>query len=267
MNGSALEEDEGPAASAGGRIHTRGGAVDEGRAPFTLVFVHHAGGSSAAFAPLARQLPPEWNILSIDLPGRLLSTGERACRTSAQAVDFLIPTLRPLLKGSYAVFGHSMGALIAFEAARELSRLGIPPVWVGLSGASAPGHRTDHAQRHLWTREQLISFMRELGGTPDSVFEMPDVLDLMVRVLRADLAIVDTYQKHPGPPLHVPLSVFAGQNDPAAPPETTTFWSEHTTARTTTHSWPGGHFFLLDHAEAVGFTIQREIAAAGPAAR
>jgi surfactin synthase thioesterase subunit len=238
-----------------------------GGARFTLVFVHHAGGSAAAFAPFVRWLPAAWHLLSVDLPGRLLTTGERACRTSAQAVDFLLPRLRPLLDGPFAVFGHSMGALIAFEAARALSREGMPPLWVGLSGAAAPGHRSDEAGRYAWPRDRLTAFMREMGGTPDSVFTMPDMLDRMVRVLREDLAIVDTYQKHPGPPLNIPVSVFTGQDDPVAPPGAASFWSEHTTARTRTHSWPGGHFYLFDHAEAVGSVIRQDIEAACRATR
>ncbi|MEV5885037.1 alpha/beta fold hydrolase [Streptomyces sp. NPDC052020] len=236
-------------------------------APFTLVFLHHAGGSAAAFVPFVRCFPAEWNVFSVDLPGRMMTRGQRACRTSTQVLDFLLPRVRPLLNGPFALFGHSMGALIAFESARELSREGMPPAWVGLSGSAAPESRLDRARRHLWPRERLTAFMRELGGTPESVFEMPDVLDVMVRVLRDDLAVVDTYRRHPGPPLRVPVSVFTGQDDPVAPPGAAAPWSEQTTARTTAHSWPGGHFYLFDHVEAVGRAIRREIDAVCPAAR
>ncbi|MEU8591486.1 alpha/beta fold hydrolase [Streptomyces sp. NPDC048664] len=236
-------------------------------APFSLVFAHHAGGSAAAFAPFVRCLPAEWNLLSVDLPGRMMTTGQRACRTSTEALDFVLPRLRPLLNGPFAVFGHSMGALLAFEAARALSQEGMPPVWVGLSGAAPPQSRGDRAQRHEWPREQLTAFMRRLGGTPEPVFEMPDVLDEMIQVLRGDLAIVDTYRAHPGPPLRVPVSVFTGQDDPAVPAEAAARWSEHTTARTTTRSWPGGHFYLFDRVEAVGSAIREEIHAVRRAVR
>ncbi|MFI7383807.1 thioesterase II family protein [Streptomyces sp. NPDC049813] len=245
----------------------RAGEPSADPARFTLVFLHHAGGSSGAFTPFVPFFPADWNMLSVDLPGRMMTRGQRACRTSGQALDFLLPRLRPLLDGPFAVFGHSMGALIAFEAARELSREAVPPVWVGLSGAAVPGSGPDRAQRHSWSRERLTAFMRRLGGTPDSVFAMPDVLDVMMRVLRDDLAIVDTYRRHPGPPLHVPVSVFTGQNDPVAPPGAAAPWSEQTTARTTTHSWPGGHFYLFDHVEAVSSAILRDIDAARLASR
>lgn len=243
------------------------GRPAETRSPFTLVFVHHAGSSAGAFAPFVQWLPAEWNLLSADLPGRLMTTGERACRDSGEAVDFLLTGLRPRLTGPFALFGHSMGALIAFEAARELAQEGMPPVWVGLSGAAAPESRHDRVQRHDWPREQLTQFMRELGGTPESVFDMPDLLDQVVRVLRQDLTIVDTYQRHPGPPLRVPVAVFTGRDDPVAPPKAAVSWSAHTTARTTMYSWPGGHFYLFDHAQAVGSVIRQEIDAAAQTTR
>ncbi|MFF3500488.1 thioesterase II family protein [Streptomyces sp. NPDC003247] len=236
-----------------------------GSEAFTLVLLHHAGGSAASFAPFARWLPADWNLWSVDLPGRLMATGERACRTSAEAAAYLVPELRSLLPGPYAVFGHSMGALVAFETARELSAQGLTPRWVGLSGAPAPGHRPDRAQRHLWPRDRLIAFMRGLGGTPEQVFEMPDLLELMVEVLRHDLSIVDTYEVHAGPPLQAPLTVLTGEDDPVAGPRTAAPWGERTTARTTARSWPGGHFYLFDHAQEVCAAVRDEIAAVSPA--
>ncbi|MFE2595716.1 thioesterase II family protein [Streptomyces sp. NPDC059396] len=249
-------------------VPARGGTRTESSfAPLTLVFLHHAGGSAASFAPFTRQLPAHWNLWSVDLPGRLMATGERACRTSVQAAAYVARELRSLLSGPYAVFGHSMGALIAFEAARELSASGLRPEWVGLSGAPAPGHRPDRAQRHLWPRERLTAFMQGLGGTPEQVFELPDLLDLMVEVLRGDLSIVDTYQVHPGPPLDAPLTVFTGENDPVAGPRIAAPWSGHSTARTTARSWPGGHFYLFEHVDEVCTAIRDEVAAVSLAGR
>ncbi|MFI7276969.1 thioesterase II family protein [Streptomyces sp. NPDC049879] len=244
-----------------------GGQGAGGAAPFTLVLVHHAGGSAAAFAPFARRFPADWRVLAADLPGRLMAPDEPLCRSSREAVAFLAPRLRPLLTGPWAVFGHSMGALLAFETARALAREGTPPVWAGLSAAPAPGHRQDGDQRHLWPRERLTAFLRDLGGTPEDAFAMPDVLDGMLRVLRGDLAVVDTYRRHPGPPLDVPLTVFTGRDDAVATAATAAPWREQTMAATTYRSWPGGHFYLFDHVAAVCDTIAREAAAARAALR
>ncbi|WP_370415607.1 thioesterase II family protein [Streptomyces fradiae] len=248
---------EGPAGEPGGA------GTGEGE-PFTLLLTHHAGGSAAAFAPLLRHLPAGWRLLAVDLPGRLMALGEGGCRTTAEAVEWLAPLTRRVLDapraGSYGVFGHSMGALIAYELARELSRDGDPPVWVGLSGAPAPGHRPERAQRHLWTRERLTAFLRELGGTPEEVLAVPDLVGPMVEALRGDLSIVDTYEEHPGPPLGVPLSLFTGADDPVAHPGLAAPWAGHTTGPTARHSWPGGHFYLFEHAAEVSARIAHDVA-------
>ncbi|MFJ7070362.1 thioesterase II family protein [Streptomyces sp. NPDC101115] len=241
----------GPADGAGG---AEGG--------FTLLLVHHAGGSAAAFAPFLRHLPADWRVLAVDLPGRLMAMGEGGCRSTAEAVAWLAPLTRRVLDGPYGVFGHSMGALVAYELARELSQDGPAPLWVGLSGAPAPGHRPDRAQRHLWSRERLTAFMRDLGGTPEEVLAIPDIVGPMVEALRGDLAVVDTYEEHPGPPLRVPLSLFTGEDDPVAHPGLAAPWAGRTTAATARHSWPGGHFYLFDHAAAVCHSIGRDVTAA-----
>ncbi|MFJ4910009.1 thioesterase II family protein [Streptomyces sp. NPDC093249] len=246
----------------GGDDGTAGPPDGATTAPFTLLFVHHAGGSAAAFAPLPRHLPTDWRLLAVDLPGRLMAMGEGGCRSTTEAVAWLAPLTRQLLDGPYGVFGHSMGALVAYELARELSRDGRPPVWVGLSGAPAPGHRPDRAQRHLWSRERLTRFMRELGGTPEEVLAVPDLVGPMVEALRGDLAVVDTYEERPGPPLEMPLSLFTGADDPVAHPALAAPWADRTTAPAEQHSWPGGHFYLYEHAAAVCRTVVRDITAA-----
>ncbi|GAA3390662.1 hypothetical protein GCM10017752_20210 [Streptomyces roseoviridis] len=227
--------------------------------PFTLLLVHHAGGSAAAFAPLLRHLPADWRVLAVDLPGRMMAGGEDGCRSTGEAVDWLAPLTRRAVRGPYGVFGHSMGALIAYELSRELSRRGRPPVWVGLSGAPAPGHRPDRAQRHLWSRDRLTRFMRELGGTPEEVLALPELVEPMVEALRGDLAVVDTYAEHPGPPLSVPLSLFTGRDDPVAGPELAAPWAGHTRAATKAHAWPGGHFYLFEHAAEVCQALARDV--------
>ncbi|MGX2993983.1 thioesterase II family protein [Streptomyces sp. JNUCC 64] len=239
-----------------------GPAADPSGAPFTLLLLHHAGGSATAFVPLLRHLPAEWRLLSLDLPGRVMAPDGRRPRSTTEAVAWLAPVTRAVLDGPYGVFGHSMGALLAYELARELSRDGVPPVWTGLSGAPAPGHRPDRERRDLWPPERLTGLLRRLGGTPEEVLAVPGLVALMVEVLRADLAIVDTYAEHPGPPLTGPLSLFSGDDDPVARPALVAPWAARTTARTARHSWPGGHFFLFEHAAAVAREIARDVLAA-----
>ncbi len=220
-------------------------------APVTVLVVHHAGGSAIGYLPLARHFPPQWRLLGLDLPGRITDDDGPRFERAADVTGWLAPLVEAEITGPLAIFGHSMGALIAFELARELEARGRGPVWLGLSGGSAPRFVDPTRRRDLWSRDRLIRFMRDLGGTPHEVLEMSDVAELMVRTLRSDLAIVDTYEYRAGPPLRVPLTVLSGRDDPMAPAEQVAGWVEHTTAPVRQHTLPGGHFYLFEQAEAV----------------
>ncbi|MEU0807570.1 alpha/beta fold hydrolase [Streptomyces sp. NPDC005970] len=242
-----------------------GTRVRTSRPDVTCFLVHHAGGSSAGFADFAQFFPPSWRLCAVELPGRGLSAGDPPCRSAAAAVQALAPAfldefldeeIRP-----YAVFGHSMGGLVAYELARELERSGTPPVWLGVSGIPAPRLVSDcfNERRDLWSPERLVAFMRRLGGTPEELLESPDVVEYMVEVLRGDLAIVDTYAYVDCPPLGFPLSVYAGEQDPLATHDMLEGWRAQTTAQVEFHSWPGGHFYLYDRTESVARRMAMDI--------
>ncbi|WP_346172412.1 thioesterase II family protein [Streptomyces cuspidosporus] len=218
------------------------------RPDVTCFLIHHAGGSAAAFADFAEFFPPSWRLCAVELPGRGLSAGDPPCRSAAEAVRALAPALLDGEIRPWAVFGHSMGGLVAYELAREMERCGTPPIWLGVSGLPAPRLVSDRftERRDLWPQERLVAFMRGLGGTPEELLESPDVVEYMVEVLRGDLAIVDTYTYADGPPLGMPLSVHSGHQDPLATGDTLEGWRAQSTARVEFHSWPGGHFQLYD---------------------
>ncbi|NUP44149.1 MAG: thioesterase [Streptomyces sp.] len=217
----------------------------------TCFLIHHSGGSATGYAPLAEHLPPTWRALAVELPGRGASVGESACGDMAELMAHVAPAVLDNAPDRYAVFGHSLGALVAYELVREAERRGVGPVWLGVSGSPAPHRIRDRLpeRRDLWPRERLVAFLRELGGTPEEMLEIPDVVDYMVTVLRADLRIVDTYEHIEGPPLSTPVSVFSGDADPLAEHEFLNGWRERTLAPVSFHSWPGGHFYLFDHPE------------------
>ncbi|MDH6125448.1 alpha/beta fold hydrolase [Kitasatospora sp. GP82] len=244
-----------------------GGAASGPAEPeLTVLLLHHAGGAAGAYTPFVRHLPPNWRVLGLELPGRLMSPAEAACHSAEHAVEWLLPSVAAELagEGEYAVFGHSMGALVAFELVRELERQGRPPVWLGISGSPAPSHLglRHGSRRDLWPHERLVQFMRELGGTPENVLDHTELVETMVRTLRGDLAIVDTYRYTEGPRLGVPVSVYTGREDPVAPEEAVRPWSEQTGAGIGFRSWPGGHFYLYEQVESVARQLRQDILAA-----
>lgn len=212
----------------------------------TVLFLHHAGGSAAGWAPFAEHLPSRWRLLGLDLPARVTAPARTACRSTAEAVERLLPAVAGELSVPYAVFGHSMGALVAYELVRALERRGSTPVWLGVSGMPAPRLVGGGERRDRWEPERLVQFMRELGGIPESAFRLPALVDRMVRTLRGDLAIVDGYRYTDGPPLRTAVSVFSGDADPVADAELVRPWAEQARSEVAFHTWPGGHFYLFD---------------------
>ncbi|MGW4053324.1 thioesterase II family protein [Streptomyces sp. NPDC004779] len=228
----------------------------------TCYFLHHAGGSSAGYMPLAQAFPPGWRLRAIDLPGRGAASRQPHCRDAAEAVELIKPALLAEANGPYAVFGHSMGALIGYELVRELERAGRPPVWLGVSAMPAPelACALFSERRDLWSPERLIAFMRRLGGTPEELLADPDTADWMVGVLRGDLHLVDTYAYAEGPPVTVPMSVFMGVGDELSRPELIDDWQSYCTRPVRFHHLPGGHFYLFEQAEGLARHMTEDLA-------
>ncbi|CAM5717632.1 MULTISPECIES: thioesterase II family protein [Streptomyces] len=221
--------------------------------PFTLVLLHHAGGSARGFAPLLPHLPRRWRVLGADLPGRLLDRARSRCRTAGEAVDHLCDALRPELTGPYAVFGHSMGALLAFELVRRLEAEALGPCWLGVSAVPPPtGEAGARAAAPAgWPAHRVLRYLHGLGGTPAGTDHRTALAELVARTLRQDLEVAGSYAYVDGPPLRTALSVFGGADDPLAPPHLLRRWSAYTRRPMGCHLWPGGHFYLFDHAEDV----------------
>jgi surfactin synthase thioesterase subunit len=215
-----------------------------------LVGFHHAGGSAAVYYPLVNGLPPDWDLLLLDLPGR----GRRAGRVPMEEMSAVTATVLaevlPWTGGGVpvALFGHSMGAIVALETARGLEELGRPPVWTGVSGRVAPHHPGPSAPLHTLADEELLEVMLGLGGMPDRVTESPRFLSRFLHTVRADLSAVHSYRPEPGRrPLATPLAVFGGTQDVWAPPSAMHLWRAETAGTFTQRFFPGGHFYFLDH--------------------
>ncbi|MFJ6696334.1 thioesterase II family protein [Streptomyces sp. NPDC091272] len=228
----------------------------------TCYFLHHAGGSAAGFMALAQAFPPGWRLRAVDLPGRGAASHLPHCRDAAEAVELLKPAFLAEADGPYAVFGHSMGALIGYELVRELERAGRPPAWLGVSAMPAPALACARfsERRDLWSPERLIGFMRSLGGTPEEMLSDPETADWMVGVLRGDLHLVDTYEYAQGPPVTVPMSVFMGVDDEMSTPELIDDWQSYCTRPVRFHYLPGGHFYLFEQAEGLARCMAEDMA-------
>lgn len=217
-----------------------------------LVCFAHAGAGAAAYQPWPAALPEAIEVYALRLPGReqLVAT---PCLDRLEAVlDWALGVLTPLLDVPFALFGHSLGALIAFEFARRLRRSGLPmPHALLVSGRRAP---------HLPPREppvaampdaEFIAHVTRMSGTPPEAFAHPELRALILPALRADFAVLEHYSYAAEPPFALPLHVYGGTEDPLVPPEDLAAWSVHTTGPCTVRVFPGHHFYLQTQRDAL----------------
>jgi len=163
----------------------------------------------------------------------------------APLVDELIPAISPELDRPFALFGHSMGALIAYELTRALRSQGLPtPRLLVASGRSAPQLPRRRRPIHDLPEPEFREELRRLNGTPQAVLDHNELMSLFSPVIRADLAMNETYIYQEQPPLDLPLLALGGDDDPWVTPPELMAWGEQAQGSFTMENVPGDHFFL-----------------------
>ncbi|WP_433932973.1 thioesterase II family protein [Sorangium cellulosum] len=204
----------------------------------------YAGGGASVYSAWWRELPAHTELCAIKLPGREARLSEPPFEHLTPLVQALATALDGWLTKPFAFYGHSLGALVSFELARELRRRGAPLPRHLFLAARRPPHLRDPAPLHGLSHDEFLAWLRRMGGTPEEVLREPDLLALFLPVLRADLAVNEAEPFVPGSPLDCPISAFGGADDERASPAELDAWREHTRGPFRTEVFPGGHFFL-----------------------
>lgn len=217
---------------------------DQARARlFCLPF---GGGGAAIFREWPRDLWPEIEVWHVQLPGREARHREPPLTRMDALVDPLADAMLPHLDRPYAIFGHSMGALIGFELARLLRRRGAPdPLHLFVSARRAPHLADPHRPLHALPDADLVEQLtRRYNGMPRAVLESAELLRMFIPIVRADLTMTETYAYAPEEPLVCPISAFGGLDDGAVTRDDLAAWGDQTRGSFTLRMVPGGHFFL-----------------------
>ena len=221
-------------------------SLPRSKAPRLRVFCFpYAGGSADVYRSWRRWLPEQIDLCLVHLPGRGRNMGRRAFSQLAPLVAEIADHISLVTDIPYAFYGHSMGGLISFELARELSqqqRTG--PKHLFVSGCRAPQYPRDEPLTFNLPHDAFIAELKKLKGTPEEVLANSELMELFLDLLRADFELVETYQYHPGEPLSCPITVYGGIQDERIPVEACHQWQNQTSASCKVRMFHGDHFFV-----------------------
>ncbi|MEU9041345.1 MULTISPECIES: thioesterase domain-containing protein [unclassified Kitasatospora] len=215
----------------------------------------YAGGGTSVFRSWHEFLDPSVEVCPVLLPGREERISEPPATVMADLVVRLAEHLEPWTDKPFAFFGHSMGGQIAFALTRLLAERGArTPTWLFLGGCVP--QRTA-MRRHLLPDAELTEEIRQMNGMPTAVLNDPEILALLLPVLRADFALTETYLTEPGVTVPVPMTTFAGVDDAEARPADMKEWARHCAGPSESLELPGDHFFLNEPAAMLDLVNRR----------
>jgi myxalamid-type polyketide synthase MxaE and MxaD len=214
-------------------------------ARFRLFCFPYAGGGATLFRRWTAEASCEIEVCPVQLPGREERLIDRPFNQLTALVETLEDVLAEYLDVPFAFFGHSMGALIAFELTRQLRRHGRPgPVHLFVSAHRAPHRPSRHRPLHQLATDEFWREIWAMGGTAKSAFQNAELKQVFEPLLRADFALCETYRYEPEAPLDCPISAFGGRRDPWVTVLDLVDWRSHTRAPFALRMVPEGHFFL-----------------------
>lgn len=205
----------------------------------------YAGAGASIFCPWAAELAPDIEVIPVQLPGRENRLSEPPFTDISSLMEALSHHLRPYCDRPFAFFGHSVGALVAFEFARYLRRHNYPqPIHLFVSGREAPHLVPLSSPIHQLPDPEFIAELCRYNGMPDTLLQNPELMELFLPILRADLAINEIYDYYSEIPFDYPISAFGGLDDGEATQENIEGWSQQTHQEFTLMMVPGDHFFI-----------------------
>lgn len=220
----------------------------------------YSGAAASIYYSWATILPGSIEVCPIQYPGHGTRVGDALILDLQQMVEQVFTALVPFLDKPFAFFGHSMGALVAFELARKLGAMGgAEPAYLFVSGHNAPQLPDTVEQMYDLPEPEFIERLRKLNGTPEDVLQNEELRELLLPILRADFRVSETYIYQPGVRLNIPLCACGGLLDHYTSKDGMEAWAEQTMSSFTVRMFPGDHFYLNDSKMLLLPVIAREL--------
>jgi len=218
------------------------------RARLRLFCLPYAGGGASIYRSWITELPDSVEVCPIQLPGRENRLSEAPYTRMAALIDALVPVLRPYLDKPFAFFGYSMGSAISYELTLRLrADLGLDPEHLLVAARRAPQLPDHDEPRYDLPDEEFKAKLRAFNGTPEEVLNHPELMELLLPLVRKDFELNDTYQASSQPLLSCPVTVFGGNDDPNVQRHHLEAWRTVTSGPFQLHLLPGDHFFIHQH--------------------
>ena len=222
-----------------------------------LVCLPYAGGGPASYRSWADALPEDVELWAAQLAGHAGRLSEPLAADLSTVATETAAAIAALPRLPIVLFGHSMGAWIALECARELERLGLAPRAVVVSGRAAPGFGGHASFGDLPDDGFVAELTRRYDGMPPEVAGNPEIMEVFLPVLRADVRMLERFRARASP-IAAPVHVLVGDRDPSTTDEgTAESWRAATTGAVEIHRFEGGHFFVTDQRDAIVRLVAR----------
>jgi surfactin synthase thioesterase subunit len=218
--------------------------VPNAHARLRLFCFPYAGGGASIFRGWLGRFPDGIDVCPVQLPGREERIREAAFTKMDALCDALLPALAPLLDKPFALFGHSMGALIAYQLALRLQAQSRSPSHLLVSGQRAPHLPLGRPISYNLSDAAFTERLRELNGTPEPILQSPELMELVRPLLRADFELSERSRRSRHDPLDFPVTAFGGLADPEVQRPHLEAWRETTRAHFSLHMLPGDHFYM-----------------------
>ncbi|HEX9840753.1 MAG TPA: alpha/beta fold hydrolase [Anaerolineales bacterium] len=231
-----------------------------------LFLFPYAGSGPALFRKWSAQPLNHIEAWIAHYPGRGSRHSESPVKQITTLAERLAQAIPQLLDKPFALFGHSLGGLVAFELVKYLRNNDLPqPTILFVSACGAPHLRDPHPPIHALPDAEFIETLKEFNGIPSEFLHLPDVMELLLPVLRADLEAIESYVYTPDElPLNCPIVAFGGLNDPRVSRGRLEGWALHTDSSFKSQYFPGDHFFINTARESIMAFINAEIKALAP---
>lgn len=205
----------------------------------------HAGGSAVFYRPWATQVTPAVEVHAVQYPGRADRMRDPMIEDAQRLGRLIAGSMAPLMDRPAALFGHSMGAIVAYEVARILQSRGVPPTHLFVSGARPPHRRGEREGVADRDDDGVVDALAKLGGTDADLLQDPELRELVLPYVRNDFRLIERYEHAAGPRLRLPVTALIGDADPHVNERQAAGWAEITDARFTAKVFPGDHFYLV----------------------